>query len=70
MYYLLFDAKNRYEIGTKVRELLLVLPERESKDHKEAIRELLNKEILWDSSFKEGKQSTARVLLRSALDEH
>ena len=65
----LFDLSKRYCLGTKVRELLLVLDEREGKDHKESIRELLNKDILWWSAFKEGKQSTARKLLKSVVDE-
>jgi hypothetical protein len=65
----LFDLKKRYCLGVKTRELLLVIDKNESKDHKEAIRELRNKDLLWRAAFKEGKQPTARKLLKSVEDE-
>ena len=65
----LFDLKKRYCLAVKTRELLLVINKTTAKDHKEAIRELRNKDLLWRAAFKEGKQPTARKLLKSVEDE-
>ena len=37
-------------------------------NRKEAIKELRNKDLMWRSLFKEGKQATARKLLKSVKD--
>lgn len=67
----LFDLNKRVCLNRKTRELVFVLSddnEREIKNTKEIIRELRNKDLLWRATFKEGKQPTARKLLKSVED--
>lgn len=67
----LFDFNKRVCLNTKTRELILVISddnERAIKNAKETIREIKDKQLLWQTTFVENKQPTARQLLKSVED--
>ena len=64
----LFDLNKRVCLGSKTRELIFDPQSRNIEKLEKQVRELRNKTLVWWATFKEGKQPTARKLLKGVED--